>query len=268
VSSDLRHWTLLADALVGGDEPAWDDRATWTGSVVRDPAGGWRMFYTGVSRAEHGLVQRIGTATSDDLVTWDRDPVSPVSAADPAWYERYGGGDWFDEAWRDPWVFADPDGDGWHMLITARSRDGAADDRGVIGHARSADLRRWVVEPPLSKPGSGFGQLEVPQVEVIDGRPVLLFSCLAGQMSAARRVGSTGGVWAVASDSVTGPFEVAAATPLTGHELYSGKLVRDRSGGWVLLAFDNVGRDGQFLGQLSDPVPVGWRADGRLALRP
>ena len=29
-------------------------------------------------------------------------------AADPRWYEKLGG-PWFDEAWRDPWVFADPD---------------------------------------------------------------------------------------------------------------------------------------------------------------
>ena len=62
-----------------------------------------------------------------------------------------------EEAWRDPWVFADPGGDGWHMLVTARANHGPADDRGVIGHAVSPDLKRWEVRPPISKPGSGFG---------------------------------------------------------------------------------------------------------------
>jgi len=60
------------------------------------------------------------------------------------------------------------------MLLTARAGRGRDDDRGVIGDARSADLLTWQVEPPLSRPGSGFGQLEVPQVELVDGRPVLI----------------------------------------------------------------------------------------------
>src|SRR5918996_1380728 len=54
VSADLKDWTLLPDALVFADAPAWDDQATWTGSVVREDSGRWHMFYTGVSRAEDG----------------------------------------------------------------------------------------------------------------------------------------------------------------------------------------------------------------------
>src|SRR5439155_2266683 len=34
VSTDLVNWDLLPDALVPSDSPAWDDLATWTGSVV------------------------------------------------------------------------------------------------------------------------------------------------------------------------------------------------------------------------------------------
>ena len=57
-------WTELADALVHSDGPAFDDIATWTGSVLQAPHGTWRMFYTGLSRTEGGRVQRIGSATS------------------------------------------------------------------------------------------------------------------------------------------------------------------------------------------------------------
>jgi len=64
------------------------------------------------------------------------------------------------------------------MLLTARANYGSPDDRGVIGHGTSRDLLEWEVQPPLSQPGQGFGQLEVPQFEVIDSRPVLFFSCL------------------------------------------------------------------------------------------
>ena len=35
VSPNLEEWTLLPDALTADDTPAWDDLATWTGSVVR-----------------------------------------------------------------------------------------------------------------------------------------------------------------------------------------------------------------------------------------
>ena len=33
-------------------------------------------------------------------------------------------GDETGDTWRDPWVFPDPAGDGWHMLITARAAAG------------------------------------------------------------------------------------------------------------------------------------------------
>ena len=91
------------------------------------------------------------------------------------------------DAWRDPWVMPDPEGDGFHALITARARQGPDDARGVIGHAWSADLIIWEVRPPLSEPGE-FGHLEVPQVELIDGTPVLLFSVGPDRFSRARRV--------------------------------------------------------------------------------
>ena len=55
VSADLRDWQLVADALVPADAPAWDDLATWTGSVVRGPDRRWYLFYTGISRADDGL---------------------------------------------------------------------------------------------------------------------------------------------------------------------------------------------------------------------
>ena len=54
------------------DGAAWDDSTTWTGSVVQDDAGLWHLFYTGATRAEDGLYQRIGHATSTDGHAWQR----------------------------------------------------------------------------------------------------------------------------------------------------------------------------------------------------
>ena len=114
VSSDLREWTVLPDALAVSESPAFDDWTTWTGSIVRDDARSrWVMAYTGSSRADGGLVQRIGFATSLDLLTWDKTDPTTVLGADPRWYETLGTSDWFDEAWRDPFLFRGDDGL-WH----------------------------------------------------------------------------------------------------------------------------------------------------------
>src|SRR5918997_768958 len=162
VSDDLVSWDRVVDALVRSDAPAFDDLATWTGSVVRDPGDGtWYMFYTGAPQTPAGNVQKIGYATSQDLLTWRRAPANPILQAEPPWYEKLADGTWHDEAFRDPWVLQDPQGNGWHMLITARTNHGPTDNRGVIGHAWSPDLKAWQLRPPLSEPNQGFAQMEV-----------------------------------------------------------------------------------------------------------
>lgn len=267
VSSDLVSWERVTDALVRSDAPAFDDLATWTGSVVRHPDGRWFMFYTGSSLNSSGAnVQSIGYAVSTDLYVWDKAP-GPVLSADPRWYEKFSDGHWHDEAFRDPWVFADPDGDGWHMLITARANHGDTVDRGVVGHAWSADLETWELREPLSEPGQGFGQLEVLQPFVVDGRQVLLFNCMVGDMpEAARAEGVTGGVWIADAKSPLGPYDIARAQVIDDPSLYVGKFVTERdSGDTKLLAFVHD-RDGAFVGEITDPYAVSWQGD-RLVLQ-
>jgi beta-fructofuranosidase len=267
-STDLVHWQQVTDALVHGEPGEFDATATWTGSVIKGPDGTWFMFYTGTTRTPEGpLVQQVGLATSADLYHWVKHERNPLVQADSRWYETLGGAaPWQDEHWRDPFVMADPEGNGWHLLITARANTGPLDDRGVVGHARSTDLLNWDVQPPLSQPGGGFGQLEVFQVANVDGRHVLIFNCLAGDYSAARRAaGDRGAIWAATGESPLGPFDIQGATPLTDDSHYVGKLVQDPAGAWVLLAFVNQTADGDFGGALSEPMPVQWDG-GRLAV--
>ncbi|WP_308208898.1 glycosyl hydrolase family 32 [Microbacterium sp. IEGM 1404] len=260
-SSDLRSWTVHGTVLepTGGEAP--DATATWTGSIV-EAAAGWRMFYTGSRFLEPGRITNVETvlaATSDDLTEWVKDP-GVVVAADPRWYETLAAGTWHEEAWRDPWVFADPDGDGWHMLVTARAVDGPGRDRGVVGHAWSPDLVRWEVRPPRSTAGAGFAHLEVPQVVQVEGRWALVFSCDSAHL-AGHREGERGGIWAVALDDPRGPYDVRRATLVAPENLYSGRIAEDADGRPVLLAFENVAADGAFIGTLSDPLPVRWDGD-------
>lgn len=257
VSADLTAWTVLPDAIAPAIGPAFDDFTTWTGSAVRADDGTWLLFYTGTSRGDAILTQRIGVAMSPDLQTWTKRGTEPICVSDPRWYLQGVDPLGPDEAWRDPWVFRDPDGDGWHMLITARAKDGPADQRGVVGHARSRNLIDWEVGPPLSEPGRGFSHLEVFQIAEVEDRWVLVFSCLHAELSDERRArGETGGVWIVETPGPLGPFDPACALRLTDESLYAGRMIQRRDGAWVLLAFVNRDADGAFAGALSDPIPL------------
>jgi beta-fructofuranosidase len=255
-SPDLSTWTPVAPALGPQAEPAFDDLATWTGCVIPAGDGSWRMFYTGLSRADDGTVQRVGSATSTDLTRWQRVPGAPLEA-DSRWYERRAATSWPEEAWRDPWVVRDDAGT-WHMYLTARAGTGAG--LGVVGHATSTDLSRWVVGPPLSAPTGRFEWLEVVSLARVEGRWVLLFSCLAAEMPGAAP--GDGGVWSVPVDGPGSPVDVQRAVRVTSEDLYVGKVAVTRDGRPVLLAFANRDATGAFTGGVVDPVPVRWNAAG------
>jgi len=46
------------------------------------------MFCTGVSVEGDAVVQRVGSATSEDLIRWRKHPKNPLIEADPRYYEQ------------------------------------------------------------------------------------------------------------------------------------------------------------------------------------
>jgi beta-fructofuranosidase len=271
-SIDFTNWTDHGVVLEHGAQGAPDGSATWTGSVYRDPSGLWRMYYTGSRFPHEDAVTNVETvlmATSTDLHTWAKQPEVHLSAGRP-WYETLADRTWREEAWRDPWIVPDPSGIGWHMLITARSREVPAGidsvDRGVIGHAVSPDLVSWTAAAPLSAPGAGFAHLEVLQLVQVDGRQTLVFSCDSSHLAGAR-TGQAGGVWALeladGDPFASGLLKTADAHLVVGDELYAGRIVQTAAGP-ALLGFENAGSEGEFVGRLSDPRPLRWTDGGRL----
>jgi beta-fructofuranosidase len=266
VSSDLRSWTTLPDALAAGAPGAFDDLATWTGSVVRTD-GGWMLFYTGISRADEMRAQRIGAARSPDLVSWERID-GLVLEADGRWYETLAANG-SEEAWRDPWAFRDPRTGRYHLFVTAHVNHGPADGRGVIGHAWSDDLSRWTIGPPVSAPGE-FVHLEVPQVERIGGR-YRLFFCTPDWGHSAARLARAGvsrqtGTHYLVADDLLGPYRLESDDFLLGDQAgrhYAGR-VAETPDGWVMLAWLERDRAGSFVGELSDPMPLRVGPDGQL----
>ncbi len=270
VSRNLRDWTVLPDALSPGPKDAWDDRATWTGSVI-EHQGRWWCFYTGTRLEEGGLIQRVGAAVSDDLVRWRKHPANPLIEIDPARYESLDTQVWFEETWRDPWVMR-LDG-GFHAFITARTLAGSADARGVIAHACSPDLEHWEVRDPIRlEPDFQYGHLEVPQIVELRGRWYLLFCASAEMHSAAwrdrtgrePRTGTYYGVAAAPTDRYrlvdSGPLG-----PLDGSTCFAGRIVQTERGPQYL-AWRERDASGAFVGELIDPLPVEVAPDGRLKL--
>ena len=259
VTTDLERWEVLPDALTVGPPGTWDDRAIWTGSVIRAPVG-WQLFYTGRTNADGGWRQRIGRAASDDLVHWRRLDGGPILDADPRWYEahRRGDGPWHELAWRDPFIVADPAGEGWHALITARGATGEPSSRGVIGHATSSDLATWTVHPPFGSP-AGFGHLEVPGVLEQDGQTYLVWCTQRESTGTERLTGPDGdrvrtGTFIVRTPSLLGPFDLPASVPIEPYSArYAGRLVPFGGRLWFIGFIDRV--DGAFVGELADPEP-------------
>ena len=205
---------------------------------------------------------------SDDLHTWRRVSDRPVVEADPRWYKTLDEDASASETWRDPFVFRDPDGDGWRMFITARAKGADHNDDGVLAQARSSDLLTWQVGPPVCEPGAGFGPLEVAQVRVLAGQPVMVFTCHPQEQTDKRRLASGSFcTWSVVGASVTGPWNITTAQPFVAEPaLFAAPFVQQRDGGWVLVGFRNLEPEGIFSFDILDPIPVELR-HGALATR-
>ncbi|MDJ0827806.1 MAG: levansucrase [Rhodobacter sp.] len=267
-SPDLTNWNHLGTCFQPADGPAWDDYTTWTGSVVRHD-GTWHLFYTGTSRAEDGLMQRIGHATSPDLHTWQRVGDGQCLDVTRAPYELTKPPDWHDRALRDPWVMPDPQG-GWLMVFTARTA-GTQDTnaRGAIGLATSPDLDTWTLQDPIFI--GGFGQLEVPQVLQISERWICLF-CTGKDHWSADAIAAHGpavtGTHYLIADDRRGPWAIAPGPFLDGSDpckRYAARLV-ETPDGLRLLGFADRPQ-GRFEGFVTDPDPVDIGPDGLLSVR-
>jgi len=276
VSTDLVNWEHLGTMFAPSEGPAWDDKTTWTGSVVQDDAGLWHLFYTGTSKSEDALYQRVGHATSSDLHSWERvgdglclDLTGPNAST----YEvEHQVGFWHDRAMRDPWVMRNPDGEGWLMYFTARA-PGIADPNqgGAIGFATSPDLMTWELQPPVFV--GSFGQLEVPQVFERNDRWYCLFCNDAMHWSDDYKAMHDGppvtGTHYLIGDSPRGPWQVAPGHFLDGEmpcRRYAARIV-DFEGQLVILGFEDRGK-ANFVGKIMDPEPVDIDQNGLLFVRP
>lgn len=200
VSTNAINWRRVNNALFIGDPGSWDDLMLWTMHVSPDPhrPGGWRMFYTGLSRRDQGRVQRIGMAVSDDLYHWTKSPVhwqdlrgpndpEPVKRArdaavvkeatrchalfdesscfpleaDASYYESSldEGRSWV--SFRDPFFYRD-NGTGW-LLASGRVKEGPVVRRGCVSVLKETSPNHFNPKPALHHPGL-YDDIEVPNI--------------------------------------------------------------------------------------------------------
>ena len=272
VSTDLRTWTDVGEALGPGDKGRWDDQAIWTGNVYRAADGGYRFFYTGRNQRD-GQLQRIGLAKSSDGVHFSRSEHALLEP-DGRWYETTETSPVY-KAWRDPTVGTDSATGEHVMLFTARTREGDSRYNGCIGAARASHLDGpYTATAPVLAPGR-YAQMEVPQVIERNGKVYLFFSCWASDYAPAwaeATGGGQSGLHAWVGDSLTGPFSPVngdGVVTRTDDNLYTVKLVDDpsRPGEYTALGWYVNDRPGEKALTLSPPIPVTWEGD-RITLAP
>ena len=147
VSYDLYSWTQLPTVLtVRADK--WDNQHVWAPSIVELDSV-YYMLYTGVTKRDGDPAeeQRIGVATSTDLMNWNRldQPVYSCRNVPWSWCDSTAVNDGF----RDPFVMPDPAQPGhWLMYYSAFP---ATDTLGmIVGVAQSkGDLTQWTDLEPL-----------------------------------------------------------------------------------------------------------------------
>jgi hypothetical protein len=146
VSPDLYTWQQLPP-VIAVRESSWDNAHVWAPSIVeRD--GVYSMFYTGLtSGGAYGGWQRIGLATSTNLMDWTRldQPVYSCMQVPWAWCDSTDGNTGF----RDPFVMPDPTTPGrWLMYVSTFP---GADTTGMIVDvgASTGDFTQWTDLMPL-----------------------------------------------------------------------------------------------------------------------
>ncbi len=264
-SKDLKNWETLPDAIIASDAPSWDEVATWTGSVIKNHSDGlYYMFYTGVTRPNGGIVQQIGYAISRDLITWEKNPANPILSADPNFFDTQENGS-PDTNFRDPWVFFNESDQQWHMFITADSKHGGIKTRATVAHAVSTDLASWRSLPPLHGE-SGFGQVEVVQVEEVEGHHVMVF-CVGSQHLNIVKPGFKSGTYSAPMMSHFGPINFENADIIDADGIYAGRIIKDREDQWVLIGFENGEVKSEFKGRICDPIPLKMTSEGTLKVK-
>lgn len=162
-TKDFQTWKTHEPCLYIDTNSSWENGHLFAPFVLQTGKSNFTMFYTG---ATIDNTQRIGLATSSDLMNWKRPNKRPI--IDPSNYDwtfcpKSGGA-----ACRDPHV--SKFNGKYHLYYTAVTKNG----KGCVALAVSKNLTEWVDKGPVFVLKKG-GHCESSNVQVIDGKYYLFF---------------------------------------------------------------------------------------------
>lgn len=172
VSDDGMSWKRTKNALFVGDPGEWDDDMLWTMHTYKEDDR-FIMYYTGLQRKDRGGVQKIGCATSSDLVHWKKRDYQglPLGSSTPH-YEDINNTprQWL--SFRDPFRF-DHQGDKY-LLFCGRQSMGPISRRGCVGLIKLID-GKFELQKPLFIPYV-YDDVECPSIVHINDKYYLIGS--------------------------------------------------------------------------------------------
>ncbi len=196
-SRDLVDWSQPIEAVPVG-EAGTPDYWTGSGSIIADPEGFYRLYYTG--HDPEGRPKEITMEARADTLSgpWSKAPEASFSGLP----------DYDEWDFRDPFVLWNDEADAWWMLLTTRHQGKAA-----IGLYTSPDLDTWTADKPLYAEESALN-LEVPDLFREGDDWFLLYS---DQRDASRQVRY------LTAASSAGPYAYGPYDALDGRGFYAGK---------------------------------------------
>ncbi|MFD1253128.1 Beta-fructosidase [Devosia equisanguinis] len=196
-SSDLGEWSQPVETVPVGEAGA-PDYWTGSGSVIADPKGGYRLYYTGHDPEGRPKEVTMEARSATLAGPWTKIPETTFAGL-PSYDE------W---DFRDPFVFWNEDADAWWMLLTTRH-----DGKAAIGLYTSPDLGQWAAADPIYAEESPLN-LEVPDLFSEGDDWFLLYS---DQRDNARQVRY------LTAETSVGPYAYGAYDALDGRGFYAGK---------------------------------------------
>ncbi len=189
-SRDLFHWTQLPTVLQCRPDK-WDNFHIWAPTLIKS-GGTFYMYYTGVTRVPYGwnLFQRIGLATSTDLLNWTRTDQPVLSGAVTPW--AFSDSSVFAGCqFRDPFAMPDPTTPGRTLLYYV-AVPAAATSQLIVGVAQTGDFLNFSDIGPLwcTDAAHYWGWCESPHIIQHNGLYYLFTTTTSGHCISFRTASS------------------------------------------------------------------------------
>ncbi len=227
VSKDLKNWQYQNMVLEPNPDSNWEDGRILAGSLYKEN-NIYYLFYS-VASSQDLLEERIGLATSEDCITWNRRE-NPLLEQDKQFYGSYSS--LFEKSakqtpLRDPYVVKDPESGKYYMFFTTSFREGNFPYKGCIGLAVADHIDgNYQLLPPVALPllegtkESIFVEMERPQIIYRNGKYNLFCSTniMNTNLKWLRKVGkdkiTNSSLYWYISDKITGPFKPSSEIPV------------------------------------------------------